>query len=190
MNSQITTTSSHTKQLVTMSLMTAVLCILAPLSIPIPVSPVPISLTNLVLYIGIYILGTHRLLGSYIVYLLLGICGLPVFSGFSGGLGKLAGPTGGYLAGFLFLILISGFFMSRSEGRFRLALQAFGLILGSAAMYLFGTMWLCFQMHLSFVDGLFVGVIPYLPGDTVKIVLALIIGPLLQKRLARFLIQQ
>lgn len=81
----------------------------SPLSIPIPISPVPITLTNLVLFISLYILSWKEALISYILYLLLGICGLPVFSGFSGGIGKLAGPTGGYLAGFIFLILIAGF---------------------------------------------------------------------------------
>ena len=92
--------------MVWVALFTAITCILAPLSIPIPISPVPITLTNLVLFISLYILSWKEALISYILYLLLGICGLPVFSGFSGGIGKLAGPTGGYLAGFIFLILI------------------------------------------------------------------------------------
>ena len=90
------TSSVSTRYLVLTALMTAVICILAPLSIPIPVSPVPVTLTNLVLYIGLFILPWRQLFVSYIVYMLLGLCGLPVFSGFSGGIGKLAGPTGRY----------------------------------------------------------------------------------------------
>ena len=99
----MTTTNSisSTKRMVWVALFTAITCILAPLSIPIPISPVPITLTNLVLFISLYILSWKEALISYILYLLLGICGLPVFSGFSGGIGKLAGPTGGYLAGFI-----------------------------------------------------------------------------------------
>ena len=58
-----------------------------------------------------YILGMKLSVASYVLYLLLGTVGLPVFSGFSGGLGKLIGPTGGYLAGFLFLIVIAGIFI-------------------------------------------------------------------------------
>lgn len=184
MNQSKSTSVTHTKQLVTTALMTAVICILAPLSIPIPVSPVPISLTNLVLYIGIFILGTRQLAISYLVYMLLGICGLPVFSGFSGGLGKLAGPTGGYLIGFLFLILISGLFFRISSENRSIIFPLLGLISGSIIMYAFGTLWLSFQMHLSFFDGLLIGVIPYLPADILKIIIALIVGPALQKKLA------
>lgn len=176
-------TAVSSRYLVLTALMTAIICILAPLSIPIPVSPVPITLTNLVLCFGLFILPWKQLCLSYIVYMLLGLCGLPVFSGFSGGLGKLAGPTGGYLIGFLFLILIGGFFMTLSDGQHQLLFALAGLVLGSLVMYLFGTLWLAFQMHLTFIQALFAGVIPYLPGDILKIVLALLLGPQLRKRI-------
>lgn len=172
-----------TYSLVLTALMTAIICILAPLSIPIPVSPVPISLTNLVLYIGLFLLPWRRLCVSYLVYLLLGICGLPVFSGFSGGIGKLAGPTGGYLIGFLFLTVIGGFFMEKAKGRSSLFIIFLGFLLGTAVTYLFGTLWLSFQMNLTFIQGLFAGVIPYLPGDFLKMILAVLVGPQLRKRL-------
>ena len=177
------TSSVSTRYLVLTALMTAVICILAPLSIPIPVSPVPVTLTNLVLYIGLFILPWRQLFVSYIVYMLLGLCGLPVFSGFSGGIGKLAGPTGGYLIGFLFLILIGGVFLQKGEGRSGIVFALTGLILGSLVTYLFGTIWLSQQMNLTFVQGLFAGVIPYLPGDALKIILALLLGPQLRRRL-------
>ena len=176
-------TAVSSRYLVLTALMTAIICILAPLSIPIPISPVPITLTNLVLCFGLFILPWKQLCLSYIVYMLLGLCGLPVFSGFSGGLGKLAGPTGGYLIGFLFLILIGGFFMTLSDGQHQLLFALAGLVLGSLVMYLFGTLWLAFQMHLTFIQALFAGVIPYLPGDILKIVLALLLGPQLRKRI-------
>lgn len=78
-----------TTQMTVTALMTAVLCIFGPMVLPIPVSPVPISLTNLVLYFMVYILGMKASLMSFCLYLLLGAVGLPVFSGFAGGLGKL-----------------------------------------------------------------------------------------------------
>ena len=90
-----------TKQMTLIALMTALTCILGPLSIPLPFSPVPISFTNLVLYFSVFVLGTKFSTISYIVYLLIGLVGLPVFSGFSGGPAKVAGPTGGYLVGFV-----------------------------------------------------------------------------------------
>ena len=97
-----------TRSMVLTALITAVTCILAPLSIPIPFSPVPITLTNLVIGFSIYLLGWKKATLSYIIYLLLGLAGLPVFSGFSGGFAKFAGPTGGYLIGFIFLTIIGG----------------------------------------------------------------------------------
>ena len=74
------------------ALMAAVTCVLAPLSIPI--GPVPISLTNLAIYLSLYLLGWKWGSVSYLVYLLIGMVGVPVFSGFTGGVGKLAGATG------------------------------------------------------------------------------------------------
>ena len=69
-------------------------------------SPVPLSMTNFVIFIAVYILGMKQAVSCVLLYLLLGAAGMPVFSSFSGGLGKLAGPTGGYLIGFIFLALI------------------------------------------------------------------------------------
>ena len=94
-------------------LMTALTCVLGPLAIPLPFSPVPISFTNLAVYLAVYVLGMKAGAVSYLVYLLLGMAGLPVFSGFTGGFGKLAGPTGGYLIGFIFMAVI--YYKARGE---------------------------------------------------------------------------
>lgn len=120
---------------------------------------------------------------SCLVYILIGIAGLPVFSGFGSGLAKLSGPTGGYLAGYLFLTLIAGFFVEKSQGKYRYVFYTLGLILGTAVMYMLGTIYLAWQLDLTFLQGLAAGVIPYLPGDTAKIVIALIVGPAMRKRL-------
>lgn len=172
---------SSPRRLVLIAMMTAITCILAPLSIPIPVSPVPISLTNLVLLISVYILGWKDASISFIIYLLLGLAGLPVFSGFSGGLGKIAGPTGGYLAGFIFMTVIAGLAVDIFSGK-RLP-AVIGMVLGTAVAYAFGTAWLAIQMDLTFISALSIGVLPYLAGDTLKIILAVIAGPMLKKRL-------
>lgn len=178
-----THTKLNTQQMVLIALMTAITCILAPLSLPIPISPVPVTLTNLVLYVSVFILTWKQAALSYFIYLLLGIVGLPVFSGFTGGLAKVAGPTGGYLAGFIFLIIISGIFVEKSSGKFRHVFYTVGILLGTTITYLFGTIWLAVQMNLTFPQALAAGVLPYLAGDAVKIVIALIIGPILRKRL-------
>lgn len=74
------------------AVMAAVTCVLAPMSIPI--GPVPISFTNLAIYLSLYLLGWKRGTVSYLVYVLIGMVGVPVFSGFTGGMGRLLGPTG------------------------------------------------------------------------------------------------
>ncbi len=169
------------RRLVLIAMVTAITCIIAPFSIPIPVSPVPISLTNLILLISIYILGFKDATISFLIYLLLGAFGLPVFSGFTGGMGKIAGPTGGYLIGFIFMTIIAGIFVERFANRRILIVT--GMVLATLVAYFFGTVWLAFQMELPFTAALSIGVIPYLPGDTAKIILAVLTGPLLRSRL-------
>lgn len=120
-NTEVRTAGSSANKTKTMALigvMAAVTCILGPLSLAIPVSPVPISLTNLAVYFAIYVLGMKRGTISYCIYLLLGLVGLPVFSAFTGGAGKLFGPTGGYLIGFIFMALICGLLLRNGRRRF------------------------------------------------------------------------
>ena len=161
-----------TTQMTVTALMTAVLCIFGPMVLPI-------SLTNLVLYFMVYILGMKASLMCFCLYLLLGAVGLPVFSGFAGGLGKLAGPTGGYLLGFVFMTLAAGFMVERFPDH--AVLHGIGMAAGTAVCYLFGTVWLAEQMSLTFTEALGIGVIPYLPGDAAKILLAVILGPKLRR---------
>ena len=182
MNQRLTASQAEkTKKITMIGLMTAVTCILGPLSLPLPFSPVPITLTNFAVFLSIYILGMKYGTISLLIYLALGTIGLPVFSSFSGGLGKLAGPTGGYLFGFIFLALIHGFFMLRFHKKTFASI--IGMTLGMIACYLFGTIWLALHMNLTFKVALMIGVIPYLPGDLLKTILALILAPALKKRL-------
>lgn len=178
-----TISQTASERMAFISLATAITCIFAPMSIPIPVSPVPITLTNLVLFISIFLLGWKDSLISYTVYLLIGFAGLPVFSGFTGGVGKLAGPTGGYLLGFFFLILIEGLLLQYISHEKSIAL--IGMILGMASTYLFGTVWLAIQMKTTFMAALSLGVFPYLIGDAAKIIAAIVLAPMLRSRLAK-----
>ena len=155
--------------------MTAVTCVLGPLSIPLPFSPVPISLTNFAIFLAIFVLGMKNGTISFIIYLLLGAVGVPVFSSFRGGLQVLAGPTGGYLIGFIFLALIMGFALDHFDRK--LVPTIIGMIIGMVVCYAFGTVWLAKLLSLSFKEGLMMGVIPYLAGDVAKIIIAAIVGP-------------
>ena len=112
------------------ALMAAVTCVLAPMAIPI--GPVPISLTNLAIYLSLYLLGWKWGTASYVVYMLIGMVGVPVFSGFTGGLGKLAGPTGGYIIGFVPMAVLAGLVIDHSRNR---AVQFVGMAAATAVCY-------------------------------------------------------
>lgn len=117
MSNQTTVKVGHTakdnvKDLVIIALTAAIICVLGPISIPLP-KLVPISLTNLALYFLVYIVGKRRTSIAFIVYCLIGLVGMPVFSGFQGGAEKLVGPTGGFIVGFLPMIIVMGLFIDR-----------------------------------------------------------------------------
>ena len=169
------------KTLTFVALMSALMCILGPLSLPI--GPVPISLTNLVIYFTMYILDTKKGALSYLIYLLIGFAGVPVFSGFSSGPAKLLGPTGGYLIGFFFMALITGLFVSRFSNNKALCIT--GMVLATLVTYAFGTAWLAYSAKMTFIAALAAGVIPFIPGDLIKIVIAAFVGPILKKRLRK-----
>lgn len=177
---------TNIKSLSLIGLMTAVICIMSPFSIPLLISPVPITLGFLAIYFALFALGMVKGTISCLLYILLGLVGLPVFSGFSGGAGKLFGPTGGYIIGYIFLALIAGFFIDKFASKWQnWYLCLIGMILGSAVCYLFGTLMLAFQMQLSFYEALWLGVIPYIPADLCKMAIALLVGIPLRRALIR-----
>ncbi len=161
------------------ALMAALMCALCPVSVPI--GPVPISLSILVILLTVFILGTRDAAISYTVYLLLGAVGMPVFSGFQGGLAKLAGPTGGYLIGFLPMILISGIFIKKSKEN--LWISMLGMVIGIAVDYLLGTAWFVFQTESTIAHALDVCVYPFIPFDLAKLVIAAVFGKLIHRAL-------
>lgn len=163
------------------ALMTAVLCILAPISIPVFISPVPVSLGVLAIYLTAYVLSPVDALISVIIFILLGTFGLPVFSGYSGGLSKLVGPTGGYIIGFLFTVYISSLFIHMKKG---IIFDVIGMITGLAICYILGTIWFSYQQGKGFIASLLLCVVPFLIGDAIKIIVAVILGTQLNKRLA------
>lgn len=171
------------KQMAVTAAMTAMLCILGPWALNIYFSPVPISLCTMGIYFSLYVLGMKLGTINVLLYILLGSFGMPVFTNFTGGIGKLLGATGGYIIGYLFLALICGFFVDQFPAR--IPLHVLGFLLGTMVMYLFGTLWLQFQMSLTFPAALMAGVVPYIPGDTLKIIIAMALGMPVKKRLKK-----
>lgn len=161
------------------ALMTALICIAAPLTVPVGV--VPVSLATLAVYLAGALLGARRGTMAVALYILIGMIGLPVFSGFGAGLQKLAGPTGGYLAGYLICAAVVGFAADRRLGRGWIL--SVSMIAGTALCYGAGTAWFMFQTQLGFAESLANCVIPFLPGDVIKIIIASAAVPVLKRKL-------
>ncbi len=162
------------------AVMAAVLCVLAPIAIPI--GPVPVSFSLLVIFLSLYLLGWKWGTVSVLVYLLLGLLGAPVFTGLTGGVGKLLGPTGGYLIGYLPMAVLAGLVIDRFRGRWA---HLVGMAAATAVCYAFGTAWYCIQAGVPVGGALAACVLPFIPVDLIKIAVAMIIGPLLRDRLTQ-----
>lgn len=178
MNRSQSLRSTRTYAMAVTALMTAVTCIVAPLSIPI--GPVPISLTNFAIYLTLYLLDWKKGTLSYLLYLLIGLVGLPVFSGFTGGVAKLAGPTGGYIIGFIPMAVIAGLVIDRTHSRW---IHLAGMIVGTIVCYAFGTVWFCMQSGMVFAAALSICVFPFIPGDLAKMLIVIAIAPQIRRRL-------
>lgn len=152
----------------------ALVGLLAQVRIPLPFTPVPITgQTFGVLLIGAA-LGARRAAASLALYLALGAAGLPVFAGGAGGLARFAGPTAGYLVGFLAAGWLLGWLAERGWGRgLQSSMPLF--VLGQAVIYLFGVGWLA--ILIGWPAALVEGLLPFLPLDAVKVALAAAVLP-------------
>ncbi len=135
--------------------------------IRVPVGPVPIVMTNLFILLAGYLLGPVQGTSAVALYLFLGALGLPVFSA-GGGIALFIGPTGGYLAGYLPAAAVTGMLARYNrKGTFPADLAIFAL--GALIIYLPGASWLKLQTGLSWSGALQAGILPFLPGDVLKI---------------------
>ena len=167
------------KKITSIGLMTAFLCIVAPWAIHI--GPIPITLATFGIYLVSAVLGAKYATMSVIIYLMLGAVGVPVFSGFSGGIQRLVGMTGGYLLGYLPCAIIISLIISEAKRSFILYLVA--MLIGTVILYSIGTVWYMWQTGTTLFAALGLCVIPFLPGDVIKLVAASVLGCELNKRL-------
>ena len=162
------------------ALMTALLCVIAPHTIILPVSPVGITLGSFLVYLAGALLGPYLGSLSVLLYLLLGFAGLPVFSGYTSGAAKLLGPTGGYLIGFIPCAFVIGMFMKKyKKGIQGILMIVLGVVVGTLVLYTFGTIWflVVYTKGITLKDALAKCVIPFLPLDTVKIIVSAVLVP-------------
>jgi biotin transport system substrate-specific component len=163
------------------ALFAAVLCAVAPFSIPI--GPIPLSLATFVIYIAAATINWKYGTLAVVLYVLMGLIGLPVFAGPSGGIQKLVGPTGGFIIGYILCALVIGLIVDRFETK-RWAYPV-AMLLGTVVLYALGTTWFIVLMKVTLAKALMSCVVFFLPGDAAKIILASVIAPILRKALKR-----
>lgn len=167
------------RETVFVAVMAAVMCVFAPLSIPM--GAVPLSLATLVVYLDGALLGKAKGCAAVVVYIFIGLVGVPVFSGFIGGFAAVSGITGGYIIGYIPCAYITALFTQRFGGR--LWAMAVGMALGTAALYAFGTAWYTLFTGAEPMAALAACVVPFLAGDAVKIAAACALAAPLRKKL-------
>ena len=145
----------------------AMMIVGAQVRILLPWSPVPFTLQTLFLHLAGATLGSGLGAASQAAYLALGACGLPVLAGGAGGAGVFAGPTGGYLLGFLVAPIVTGWMIRRqtTNGFWWVALS---MSCGSILVYACGAAWLAWSLHLAPRQAFLQGVVPFIAGDLLK----------------------
>ncbi|MBQ3284806.1 MAG: biotin transporter BioY [Ruminococcus sp.] len=170
-------THTSVKDMAYVALFAALIAVCSIISIP--VGTVPVTLQTFGVCLCAAMLGWKRGTLSVLIYILLGAVGAPVFAGMKGGFGVLAGPTGGYIVGFLLSALIIGIAAQRWE-RKALPLTV-AMILGVLACYLVGTVWFMIVTKMPLGESLLLCVVPFLLPDAVKIAAAVILSNRLSK---------
>ncbi|WP_206854494.1 biotin transporter BioY [Candidatus Enterococcus mangumiae] len=167
------------KELILVAEFTAIIAVLSQFAIPLGVIP----LTGQTFAIGLTATFLGKRTGTLAVcmYLLLGLIGLPVFSGTTGGIGVLFGPSGGYLFGFILQSFVIGWWIEKTSSRFFHAWYA--NLFGSLLALVVGTLWLSFSGNLSFQTALLSGFVPFLLPELIKSTGAAYVGSTLRRRL-------
>ena len=178
-------TKLNVKDLVLIPLFSVLIAICAWITVP---SVIPFTLQTFGVFIALGLLGGKRGTLSVLVYILLGLVGVPVFSGFKGGIAALLGPTGGYIIGFIGSALV--YLLMTSFINDRLYIKSIAFILGLIVCYAFGTVWFV-EVYSSRVEpvgyaaALSMCVIPFIVPDLLKIALALALTKILSPTIKR-----
>lgn len=159
----------------------ALIAVCAWITVP---GPVPFTMQSFAIFFLLFLLGGKPGTVSVLIYILLGAAGVPVFSGFKGGIGVLLGPTGGYIAGFILSALLYWLITGLSVDPKKPGITA--ALAGLAVCYLCGTVWFVFVTSkanpaMNFTAALSLCVLPFVPFDILKIFLAKLLAARISK---------
>ena len=158
---------------------TVLTIVAAQVSVPLPFTPVPFTLQPMVVLLGGAALGARLGMSAQILYLALGLAGLPVFAAspiLPQGFGRLLGPTGGYLMSYPLAALVTGYLAQRGLDR-RYVTSVLAMAAGLAIVFACGVLWLAFGAHAGLAAAVSTGLIPFIPADIVKLLLAATVLP-------------
>ncbi|MBQ1532463.1 MAG: biotin transporter BioY [Solobacterium sp.] len=164
------------KEMAFTAIMAAVICVLSPIAVPLA-GEVPISLATLAVMLAGALLG--RKLGSLsvLIYIFLGMIGLPVFANYAAGAGIVFGMTGGYIVGYIPLAYMTGWFRERSGKQNVYVSVACGALIGTLILYILGTVWFIRVTGMPLMGALAACVFPFIPGDLLKIAVVCLLTP-------------
>ena len=168
-------------ELTAMGLLAAILSVSAYIVIPLPFTAVSITAQTMVVNLIGMLLGPAQTAAVILVWILLGLAGLPVFSGGAGGAGKLFGPTGGYILGFLVAAVLISLFCRRVKGLGKQTV--FLIVVGIPVIYLFGVSWTRYTTGLPWPALLLRDALPFIPLDVVKCLAAAALAKALRRAL-------
>jgi len=169
---------------------TALTAAAAQISIPLPFTPVPFTLQPMVVLLGGAALGARLGMSSQVLYLFLGIAGLPVFAAsplLPQGFGRLLGPTGGYLLSYPLAAFAAGWLAERSFDR-RYLTSLIAMAVGLAIVFACGVAWLAWLAQpasVGFSAALRTGLVPFLVADAIKVALAATVLPTVWRVIGR-----
>ena len=179
---------SFTKSIVFTALFAALTAASGFIAIPLVGSPIPIVLQNMMVVLSGMILGPMLGTASTVLFIAAGLLGLPVLSGGTGGIAKLMGPTGGFIIGYAFSSLASGLVLGRPNlGQNRSLVRIIiASLLGFVLMYIPGVFHFMRSMDKTLKETMALCVLPYLPGDAIKMVLCIVLAKPLRKTVSAF----
>ena len=176
----MTKTTDNVRRMVLCAMFTALVAVCSQIAVPMPWG-VPINLALFAVYMAGTMLGPVWGTASQVVFIALAAIGVPVLANFQGGPSAIFGKTGGYAIGYLLAALIAGAFAAKLPRKF--GWLALGCVVGCDACYVPGTIWFMVLTGLDLPTSLTYCVIPYLPGDVIKIALASLLTIQLDKRM-------
>lgn len=177
------TSKISVQDICSIALCTAVIAIMAQISIPMPLG-VPMTMQTFAITLAAVILGSRKGAVSTLIYVLMGAVGIPVFAGFAGGFQHIVGPTGGFIISFPIMAFIIGLGVDKFrniKGGFLIC-----LILGTLVNYVIGVLMFCLITGGSIAAGISACVLPFIPTAIIKAVLASILGLKIRERLVQY----